>query len=147
MDFMHKAGQEIPNGPIIPNEKILRLRASLILEEALETINALGFVVGSYWNDGTQGPTLKVENMRFVPHTDGPNLEKIVDGCADVSVVTIGTLVACGIPDTKVLEEVDMTNLDKFGPGSYRREDGKWMKPPDFVGPDIKGILAELGWR
>jgi len=32
---------------------------------------------------------------------------------------------------------VDENNLTKFGPGSYKREDGKWMKPPDFVGPDL----------
>ena len=26
--------------------------------------------------------------------------------------------------------------MTKFGPGGYKREDGKWCKPPDFIHPD-----------
>jgi predicted HAD superfamily Cof-like phosphohydrolase len=67
---------------------------------------------------------------------------EIVDGCADVIVVTTGTLSACGVADSAVQNEVDQANLRKFGPGSYKREDGKWMKPPDFRPPDIEAVLA-----
>ncbi|MDE2957910.1 MAG: hypothetical protein OXU68_13035 [Bacteroidota bacterium] len=129
--FMEKAGQDAPATVTIPNEKTRRLRASLILEEALETVQALGFEVVA---NGT-----RIGDHDFELQTRGaPDLEGVVDGCADISVVTIGTLVAFGVEDEPVLEEVDRANLRKFGPGSYVRKDGKWMKPPDWTPPDIR---------
>jgi predicted HAD superfamily Cof-like phosphohydrolase len=68
---------------------------------------------------------------------------EVADGCADVSVVTIGTLSACGIADKPLLKEVDESNLRKFGPGYSKREDGKWIKPPDWKVPDIAKVLNE----
>ncbi|RME85522.1 MAG: hypothetical protein D6785_04320, partial [Planctomycetota bacterium] len=44
-EFMRLAGQEIPEVPTLPDEKTRLLRSKLILEEALETIHALGFAV------------------------------------------------------------------------------------------------------
>lgn len=148
--FMHLAGQERPTIPIIPSEDIRRLRAKLILEEALETIAALGFAVkytGVDWTSGAEQDCLVGIDDVELQRGPEPNLIEIADGCADISVVTIGTLSACGINDRPLLEEVDRSNLAKFGPGSYRREDGKWMKSSDWVPPDIKSVLAEQAWR
>lgn len=131
--FMEKAGQTVPDRPTIPDEATRRFRANLILEEALETIKALGFDVCFHI-----GGKLEIGKQVFEP-----DLIQIVDGCADISVVTIGTLSACGVADADVMIEVDRSNLGKFGPGSYKREDGKWMKPPDFTPPDIEGVLAD----
>jgi len=39
---------------------------------------------------------------------------------------------------------MDNANLRKFGKGSYRRADGKWVKPPNFRGPDIQGVIERL---
>lgn len=47
----------------------------------------------------------------------------------------------------RLLEEVDRSNLAKFGPGGRRREDGKWVKPDDWQPPDIKGVLQKLGFE
>lgn len=135
--FMRLAEQEIPPRPIVPDEKVRQLRATLILEEACETIQALGGTV--YYNARNQKLEILMNRT--------PNLVEIVDGCADVSVVTIGTLSACGVEDSPILVEVDRANLKKFGPGSYRREDGKWIKPPDFKAPDIEKELRLQGWK
>ncbi len=43
--FMKLAGQDTPDEPIFPSLEIRKLRATLILEEAMETIYALGFCV------------------------------------------------------------------------------------------------------
>ena len=43
--FMQKVGQETPEIATIPDEKTRILRAKLILEEALETVEALGVKV------------------------------------------------------------------------------------------------------
>ena len=45
--FMKLAGQELPQSPVVPDIKIRQLRAALILEEAFETIDALGFKVNA----------------------------------------------------------------------------------------------------
>jgi len=137
-EFMKKAGQVVPARPIMCPNEILRLRANLILEEALETIEAMGFQVVLKPFDGA---------IEVGPQVREPDLVKIVDGCGDISVVTTGTLSALGVKDRPVLEAVDANNLAKFGPGSYRREsDGKWMKPPDHKAPDIMGLLILQGY-
>lgn len=136
-EMMDRMGQAVPKEPTIPNEDVRKLRAKLIMEECLETIDALGVVI----RNNSANNYIYEDALEFI--ADGePNLVEIADGCADISVVTIGTLSACGIEDNDLLEVVDANNLTKFGPGSYRRDDGKWMKPPDFVGPDIEGIIG-----
>lgn len=142
-DFMRKAGQDVLTQPCLPTAAVRLLRAKLIFEEAMETIYALGV-------DVMVRPEL--QQMDAVPLSDNmyelkvnenrpPDLIEIADGCADVSVVTIGTLSACGIADKPLLKEVDESNLRKFGPGSRMREDGKWLKPPDWKPPNIAGVL------
>lgn len=119
---MLRAKQEVPILPTLPAETIRYLRAKLILEEAIETINALGFAItsdpkidGSYCGDG--------------------NLTEIVDGCCDLMVVTTGTLSACGLADERLQEIVDLDNLKKFKPGYTLSPEGKLIKPPGHKGP------------
>jgi predicted HAD superfamily Cof-like phosphohydrolase len=136
-NFMLLAGQEVKYFPRIPTDDIRKLRATLILEEALETIDALGFGVK------ITGPHPK----DFELIGGGPcNIIEVADGCADISVVTIGTLSAFGIGDKALLKEVDESNLRKFSAGGYRRDDGKWIKPPDWKAPDIEGVLKKQGF-
>ena len=144
--FMRKAQQELPGSPTIPSEEILQLRARLILEEAVETIQALGFTVALVAHGSGLLRPLGLDELS-VEFPRKPNLIGIADGCADLSVVTIGTLSACGIQDQKLLEEIDRSNLDKFGPGGHRRADGKWVKPPDHRPPDIGHVLREQGYE
>ena len=132
--FMQKVGQDTPEIATIPDEKIRILRAKLILEEALETVDALGVSVE------IEGTPLTEEGLRYSAPGE-VDLKEVVDGCADISVVTIGTLISFGIDDEPVLQEVDASNLRKFSEGSYRRDDGKWMKPPGWTPPDIMAAI------
>jgi predicted HAD superfamily Cof-like phosphohydrolase len=134
--FMAKAGQECPLWPTMPGDEIRLLRAKLILEEALETIHALGF----YQCD----PKPFVDEFFLQAARVEPCLIEVVDGCCDLKVVTTGTLSACGLPDVPFQDAIDQNNLAKFGPGSYRRDDGKWVKPPDHKAPDIGRMIVEL---
>lgn len=140
-EFMRLAGQEVPKSPALPSLEVRRLRAKLILEEALETIHALGFSINADFLDSR-----KLENAYCLELVDvgDPNLEEIIDGCCDIKVVTTGTLSACGLPDDLFQEEVDNNNLAKFGPGHSRRSDGKLIKPPDHKPPKIKELLETL---
>jgi len=113
------------------------LRARLIYEEAMETVAALGCVVHTDLEDGTS--TVHLDSG---PYEDSPaKFCEIVDGCCDISVVTIGTLSAMGVPDEPVLRLVDENNLSKFGPGHSYREDGKLIKPADFVPVNFYPLL------
>lgn len=152
-EFMKLAEQEIPSSPQLPSEGVRLLRAKLILEEALETVKALGvkLVVGGVvdW-DGDDLALVLDESSEWLgcdpalltKERTAQLLAEIADGCADLSVVSIGTLSACGIADAEVLREVDRTNLEKFGPGGHKREDGKWVKPENWQPPRLKQIIS-----
>ena len=167
---MRSASQDIPDRPTVPDAKTRKLRAKLIFEEALETIKELGVRI---FSEHDRAHALDhIDDFDLIVALDmEPNLEGIADGCADISVVTIGTLSACGMADDSLLKEVDTTNLRKFEnhcpkcdepgedhnsgiPGEracrvchttwisgYRRDDGKWVKPANHPAPDIAGVL------
>ena len=137
--FMVEAGQEILPVPAVPCFEVRILRAKLHLEECIETINALGF-------DVLVGAEIVTKDTPII-ETRAPDLIEIVDGCADVSVISMGTLSACGVNAGPVLKVVDESNLAKFGPGGHLRPDGKWMKPAGWKAPDILGVLRKQGYE
>lgn len=137
---MKRANQDCPDRPTIPDAKVRELRARLILEEALETVIALGFHL-SHDSTGLIDP--KLTHCRLKELTP-PDLVQIIDGCCDIKVVTTGTLLACGVPHEIFQIEVDYNNLAKFGPGHSYREDGKLIKPPGHQPPAIACILGRI---
>lgn len=109
-DWMQAFGQETPEKPTIPSLEVRRLRAKLILEEALETINALGLVVYQTNRSGLTRFPLFLDMIDFEHDEVNPNLQEILDGCEDLKVVTEGTLVACGLvvePEQKLAMEIE----------------------------------------
>lgn len=108
----------------------------------METINALGVKVKIDDFDLVLNcpETGKVRSATF-SSTDPPDLIEIADGCADIMVVTVGTLSACGISDAMLQAEVDSNNLLKFAEGHRIDEGGKLIKPPGHPNPRISEIL------
>lgn len=98
-DMMAAFNQECPETPTIPDLETRKLRAKLILEEALETIKGLGCIV--YLHPSDKSGWIIGEDLGGQPYTieDGPepSLKDILDGCEDLKVVTEGTLLACGL--------------------------------------------------
>jgi len=112
--FMVNAAQDTPNAPGMPDEKTRILRAKLIYEEVMETIGK-GFGVKIHGGTSLVGPNGDATPMEFSINPDvEPDMVEAVDGCIDISVVTIGTLIALGVPDKPFLEAVDAANLAKF---------------------------------
>lgn len=139
----HIPGQDTPSSLTVPDERTRVLRATLLLEECIETIEALGVRVCAVTSEGPLIPIAGEGRCDFDFSCDGLcDIVGVADGCADVSVIATGTLVACGIPDKALLEAVDENNLAKFGPGSYVRADGKLVKPPGHKPPDIAKIIG-----
>lgn len=148
---MRGARQALPDEPTLPDESIRKLRAAIILEEALETVKALGFDPVLALRDQPSRPalalqTVTIKDITFYSH-GAPDLPEIADGCADISVVTTGTLAACGIADKPLLRLVDENNLAKLAPGHSFRSDGKLLKPPGHKRPDFAAALREQGWK
>lgn len=122
MEFMQTFGQEIPNNVCIPSLEVRKLRAKLILEEALEAIEALGFVViqsdssdkrltlQSWKVDYSQDKLGKIATPRLIE----PNLAKIADGLADLDYVSKGTAIACGLDMEPIFKEVHRSNMSKL---------------------------------
>lgn len=137
--FMKLAGQATPAFTGTMDEHTRISRARLMLEETLETI-ILGLGVKLTNPDGS---VIDLKTTRFEINGE-LNVQEVVDGCADVHVVTTGTLVALGVPDEQLLELVDENNLKKFGLGGYRDETGKWIKPLGHKAPDIALFLTDL---
>lgn len=114
-DWMTKFGQATPNKPAIPEFAVRKLRAKLILEEALETIYALGFVASIEGDTDTIQPDLT--NVYFDELLE-PNLIEVVDGLCDLHYVAFcGTAIALGLNEAQMnasFEEVHRSNMSKL---------------------------------
>jgi predicted HAD superfamily Cof-like phosphohydrolase len=144
--FMRLAHQSVPLKPQIltPEQRVLRAR--LIMEEALETVEALGVKIEFSASIQHSDVTLELgfDDLKF--RAEGVmDLVGTVDGCFDLRVVTTGTLSAVGVPDSGQ-RIVDDNNLDKFGPGHSIDSFGKLVKPPGHRPPNeaIAQWLAKL---
>lgn len=160
--FMLLAKQELPAEPTAPALSTLQLRAELILEEAFETIEALGVSVFFDLSPAELQQAVKDQGVNLSEHRKhislGPthpfDLIKTIDGCTDLRVVTTGTLSAIGVPDLPMQRLTDVNNLQKFGPGSYVAEGpdsmekpgpaGKLIKPPGHKAPPFLELLQQL---
>ncbi len=142
--FMKGAGQFLPFVPTKPDQETLLLRARLITEEWLETMQAMGFKL-SFKTNPTNS-LAAVDDISFAYWDKQFDMVGVVDGIADLSVVSVGTLSAMGVADAAVLEIVDKNNISKLN-GGYRGAHGKFIKPPNHKAPDIANVLKEQGYN
>jgi predicted HAD superfamily Cof-like phosphohydrolase len=69
------------------------------------------------------------------------DLAAIAKELADLLYVVYGTAVSYGIDMGPVFREVHRSNMSKVG--GYKREDGKWVKPPTYSPAAIEPILIQ----
>jgi predicted HAD superfamily Cof-like phosphohydrolase len=100
------------NGPLRPSDEAVALRTTLIREEAVELIQAIG----------------------------NGNLSVIAKEIADLIYVALGTAVSYGIDMGPIFEAVHRSNMAKIG--GRKNENGKWIKPEGWTPPDLLAILA-----
>lgn len=138
--------QAVGEAYTIPDADTRLLMASLILEEALETIKGLGVTVSVNAGSGLGAiQNYRPENFTF--RADGyAILEGVIDGCCDLQYVTVGVLAACGVPDVPHMNEVCEANERKFPGGkAIFNADGKYLKPPGWEGPKHYKVLDKVG--
>ena len=114
-EFHRKFDILIQPRPAIPQGSIKELRVRLMQEEFDELKEALG----------------------------QESLVAIAKEMADLLYVVYGTAVSYGIDMEPVFEEVHRSNMSKVG--GYKREDGKWVKPPTYSPACLAPILQAQG--
>jgi predicted HAD superfamily Cof-like phosphohydrolase len=118
-EFHKKFGVPMGERPAMPSEERCVLRTRLMYEELGELEQAFPRFYTSY-----QG-----------------NLEKLADALGDLLYVVFGTAVECGIDMEPIVDEIHKSNMTKDGGGL--RADGKVLKGPEYVAPDIAAVLKE----
>ncbi|MDA9624574.1 nucleoside triphosphate pyrophosphohydrolase family protein [Pelagibacteraceae bacterium] len=113
--FMQTFGQEVKNKAAFPNDKIIKLRYDLILEELNEFKQAL----------------------------DQKDLKEVADALTDILYVTYGAGHAFGIDLDKCFDEVQNSNMSKLGKDGkpIYNEQGKVMKGPKYYKPDLNKFI------
>ena len=113
--FMQTFGQEVKDKATFPNEKVVKLRYDLILEELDELKEAI----------------------------KDKNLKEVADALTDILYVTYGAGHAFGINLDKCFEEVQKSNMSKLGNSGkpIYNEHGKVMKGPNYFKPDLNKFI------
>lgn len=115
LEFHYVFGHPINHHPTLVPIETARLRHNMLIEEVNEYLKAC----------------------------EEGNLEAIADAIGDIEYVLAGTAVAHGMkvyPLVKEIHESNMTKLGEDGKPIYR-EDGKVMKGPNYVPPDMGKAL------
>ena len=114
--FMQTFGQEVKIKAAFPNDKIIKLRYDLILEELNEFKQAL-----------------KVKDLK-----------EVADALTDILYVTYGAGHAFGIDLDKCFDEVQNSNMSKLDEngGPIYNDAGKVMKGPNYFKPDLSKFVS-----
>ena len=113
--FMITFGQTVKNKAEFPEEKVIKLRENLILEELSELKDAI----------------------------KAKDIVEVADALTDILYVTYGAGHAFGINLDKCFEEVQNSNMSKLGANGkpIYNELGKVMKGPNYFKPDLNKFI------
>jgi len=140
---MKAAGQKVRERPATPTAAENLLRAQLIVEEAIETVRALGCVI----RDFTDNEITQLGRDYTIETGGNFNLEGVIDGCCDLNVVVAGTMSTIGVPDLPFQHAVNIANAAKFPDGQavpHPTVPGKYGKPDGWQPPDHSQVLNQL---
>jgi predicted HAD superfamily Cof-like phosphohydrolase len=136
-------GGELPPSPAVPDEGVARRRMRLIAEEFIEVLEAV------YKGNPTVDEAIReVDQLIELIVTDAPinvNLVSLAHELADLEYVCEGAFLGFGIDSRPVHMEIQRANMAKLG--GPIRADGKRMRPPGWVAPDVKSIIESQTTR
>lgn len=147
--FHHKFGlpSVVHDGayPRHPDHEMIMFRIKFLVEELMETADALGWQIIIDRNGGVgvfaQDPAA-IQN---------PNHAEAFDGLLDLVVVAMGTAHILGYPWQAGWNRVQAANMSKVrakadGSDSKRGTGYDIVKPEGFKPPDIESLLHDYGW-
>ncbi len=156
--FMQTFGQATPTSPAVPDEKTLKLRVKLLLEEVLELAEASGIKIVS---EVPKGEAISGGNL-YMSVVGEADLVGMADALADIDYVNQGAAVAYGLNLEPFQDEVHSSNMTKLWKaeeldqtlagysvvkkdGGYlvKNEVGKVIKSPSYSQADLKRVMME----
>lgn len=129
-EFHEKFGHPAPGEPTLEHFRS-KLRAELIIEEAIEFVQAAGCEV-----------TVTANGNAYVVQRYAPDWPEMIDALCDLTYVTMGAAVEMGVDLVPFFREVHRSNMDKTGGAT--NESGKTLKPEGWKPPRIVEMLREL---
>lgn len=145
MDAFEQPVRTIPTDDISEAEAELRVR--LVVEEAIEFAEAMGFTVTT-----TDGHPVGKKSFEAVPTGAGVDLVEAADALTDLIVVVKGSGHSLGVDLDSTFIAVHETNMAKMDPVTgkpVRDARGKVTKPAGWVPPTeaIRALLVGDGWN
>lgn len=134
--FMAAMGQTV----YAPDKAQTQMYLTLMCEETCETFCAIA---------PSQAEKIRTHFARIqelITIENGSNMVEFFDGLLDVTVVTAGAGISAMLPMDEGWDAVIASNMAKVDPVSgkvTRREDGKVLKPPGWMPPNLKQILFD----
>lgn len=90
---------------------------------------------------------MKEENEEYLEAASNNDLTEVADALGDMLYILCGTIIEHGMQHKieEVFREIQRSNMSKLGIDGkpIYREDGKVLKGPNYVQPDIKSILEK----
>jgi predicted HAD superfamily Cof-like phosphohydrolase len=150
LEFHAAFGHPISSTPCVPPDEQVRLRGRLIIEEAIEALEAMFDT--THPPDARVGPeayrsVLEMHKVALLSLcAEAPvkvDLVKLADACGDEDYVVEGTRIAFGINGAPIADEIHRSNMAKLG--GKKDAHGKTHKPAGWTPPDIAGELHRQG--
>lgn len=139
-DFHRAMNCPIGTFPKLPFTDSVKLRGSLVAEEAFEFLEAIGATPALL-----EKAKLLVDQAIAEAEPDELYLPEMVKELADIKYVTEGTNIEFGVDSEPVDAMVHASNMAKLG--GPVRDDGKCLKPKGWEPPNIDAELRRQGWE
>lgn len=138
-EFHEVFGHPVGERPEVPNDDRLVLRVALILEEAMELADAMGFSTA----DTKDSINYMLNRIGPRVYAEDINIVEVADALGDLDYVVNGAALECGINLPAVTTEVHRSNMTKLGPDGkpIYREDGKILKGEGYEPPNLESVL------
>jgi predicted HAD superfamily Cof-like phosphohydrolase len=129
----------------IQTDGMMRMRLRLIAEEFFEILEASVEVMQVRAHDAEYAEAREAVFALINECRLRIDLPELVDGLGDLDYVVEGFRQTLGVNGLPVHNEIHRANMTKKR--DNLRADGKIIKGPDFVPPDIAGVLVKQGWQ
>lgn len=142
--FHEASVAHIADRPSVPPADVRRVRATLVVEEALELVQELLAGLPDAADHYMLLATLFADGVDGIPAEPCP--ARMAGESVDLEFVVDGALLNWGIPHLPVFEAKHRANLSRLVDGRpVLRDDGKVLKGPDFrsATEDILAIIRD----
>lgn len=145
-EFHQSFGHPVREQPEVPDTKTIKLRLALILEEFIELSEAC------CKTDSTKSQVYLNHliaadiALKTLDESDlSVDLVEVADALTDINYVTYGAGHCFGLDLDACMQEVHQSNMSKLGEDGrpIYSEQGKIMKGPNYVKPDVAAVLAK----